>query len=117
MQDENFENYLSENISTAELKKFLNFLKSKKAGDPFLIFSVRDSEDGMVSGKASTWMQISTSRKNMLCHMLQDEDGKTELNSFDINLSGLADCLDALCGQQDQVDYKKFYDKVKLLIA
>lgn len=116
-EKENFDNYLSDNISTEELVKLLDFCKEQQPGSPFLIFSVDDSDDGMVTGKASTWMQVSTSRTDMLCCMLLDDDGKTELNRYEMNLSGLADCLDALSSQQDQVDYDEFYAKVKELIS
>lgn len=111
-----FENYLSDFISTDELSKLLSFFKKQKPGHPFLIFSVNDSGDGMVSGVASTWMQISSSREDMLCYMLQDDDGKSELETFPMSISGLADCLDALSSQQDQVDYESFYKEVKKLI-
>ena len=107
-----FENYLSDFIST----KLLSFFEKQKPGHPFLIFSVNDSGDGMVSGVASTWMQISSSREDMLCYMLQDDDGKSELEMFPMSISGLADCLNALSSQQDQVDYESFYKEVKKLI-
>lgn len=116
MSEKDFDNYLSDCISTEELKKLLNILKKKPAGEPFLIFKVNDSDDGMVSGEASTWMQVSSSKSNMFCHMLQDDDGKTELNKFDMTLSGLADCLDALDGLQDEVNYEVFYSTVKKLL-
>ena len=34
----------------------------------------------MVSGEATAWMQVSDSQDDMLCYMLQDDDGKSELN-------------------------------------
>ena len=113
MSDEdNFDNYLSDYISTSELKAFLDFVSKKPAGEPLLIFSVNDSDDEMVKGEASTWMQVSTSRSDMLCYMLKDDDGKSELNRFEMTLSGLADCLDALSSQQDEVNFDDFYASV-----
>ena len=116
IEGEVFDNYLSDCITTEEFKKLLNLLKKKLPGDPFLIFNVNDSGDGMVSGDATTWMQVSSSKSNMFCHMLQDDDGKTELKKFDMTLSGLADCLDALDGLQDEVNYEVFYLTVKKLL-
>lgn len=112
-----FDNYLSDFISTKELEKVLEYFKTLSPGDPKLIFAVSDSGDGMVTGEATAWMQISTQRENMLCYMLQDDDGKTELNRYDLTIEGVADCLDSLSSQQDQVDYEGFYKAVKELIA
>jgi len=61
-------------------------------------------------------MQISSSRTDMLCYMLQDDDGRSEINRFEMTISGLADCLDALSSQQDEVDYDGFYAEVKKLL-
>ena len=116
MAKEKFDNYLSDFISTEELKKLLSFFKKQKPGHPFLIFTVMDSGDGMVSGEASAWMQVSDSRDDMLCYMLQDDDGKSELNLYDMTISGIADCLDGLSGIQDEVEYDGFYAAVKKLI-
>lgn len=113
---EDFDNYLSDFITTAELGKLLDFFVKQKPGDPFLIFSVSDSGDGLVKGAAKTWMQVSTSRTDKLCYMLQDNDGKSELNRYDMTIGGLADCLDSLSSQQDEVDYEQFYAAVKNLI-
>lgn len=49
--------------------------------------------------------------------MLKDDDGKSELNCYEVTISGLADCLDALSSQQDEVDYDGFYETVKKLIV
>jgi hypothetical protein len=118
MSSENdFENYLSDYISTDELNTLLGIVKIKSPGDPMLIFSVKDSGDGMVTGEATSWMQVSTSRSDMICYMLEDDDGKSELNRFEMTISGLADCLDALSSQQDEVDYDGFYQAVKKLIV
>ena len=116
MSENNFENYLSDYISTDELIKLLKNIKKKTPGEPMLIFTVKDSGDGMVTGEASTWMQVSTTRSDMLCYMLKDDDGKSELNRFEMTISGLADCLDALSSLQDEVDYDGFYAAVKKLI-
>ena len=70
----------------------------------------------MVSGVASTWMQISFSREDMLCYMLQDDDGKSELETFPMSISSIVYCLNALSSQQDQVDNEGFYKEVKKLI-
>jgi len=70
----------------------------------------------MVSEVASTWMQISFSREDMLCYMLQDDDGKSELETFPMSISSIVDCLNALSSQQDQVDNEGFYKEVKKLI-
>lgn len=115
-EDNEFDNYLSDYITTDELKALLEIVKKKAPGEPLLIFSVSDSDDGMVSGEASTWLQVSTSRSDMLCYMLKDDDGKSELNRYEMTISGLADCLDALSSQQDEVDYDAFYAAVKKLI-
>ena len=48
--------------------------------------------------------------------MLQDDDGKSELNLYDMTISGIADCLDGLSGIQDEVEYDGFYTAVKKLI-
>lgn len=117
MSENEFDNYLSDYITTDELKKLLSYVKKKEPGEPMLIFSVNDSGDGMVAGKASTWMQVSTARPDMICYMLNDDDGKSELNRFEMTISGLADCLDALSSQQDEVDYDGFYGAVKKLIV
>ena len=112
-----FDNYLSDFISTSDLEKVLNYFKKLSPGDPRLVFTVNDSGDGMVSGEAKAWMQISTSRKDMLCYVLQDDDGKSELNRYELTLEGVADCLDSLSSQQDQVDFDEFYKAVKELIS
>jgi len=112
-----FDNYLSDFISTRELEKVLDYFKKLSPGDPRLVFAVSDSGDGMVSGEAKAWMQISTSRENMVCYMLQDDDGKSELNRYDLNLEGVTDCLDSLSSQQDQLDYEGFYAAVRELIV
>lgn len=116
MDHEEFDNYLSDCISTEELSKALNFLKKQTPGEPFLIFFVKDSGDGMVKGKASAWLQISTAQSDKLAVVLKDDDGKTEINRFELTLAGLADCLDALCSLQDQVDYAGFYAAAKKLL-
>ena len=53
----------------------------------------------------------------MVCYMLQDDDGKSELNRYNLTLEGVTDCLDSLSSQQDQLDYEGFYAAVKELIA
>lgn len=113
---EDFDNYLSDFISTTELSELLSFFKQQKPGNPFLIFSVSDSGDGLVKGAAKTWMQVSTSRTDKLCYMLLDDDGKSELNRYDMTIAGLADCLDSLSSQQNEVDYDQYYAAVKKLI-
>ena len=95
----------------------LSFFKTLEPGDPKLIFSVNDSDDGMVSGEAKAWIQVSRERSNMLCYVLEDDDGKSELNRYDFSLEGLADCLDSLCSLQDEVEYEEFYEAVKELVS
>ena len=116
MSENDFDNYLSDYITTEELNKLLAYVKKKEPGEPMLIFTVNDSGDGMVTGEASAWMQVSSARADMICYMLKDDDGKSELNRFEMTISGLADCLDALSSQQDEVDYDGFYRAVKKLI-
>lgn len=91
-----FNNYLSDFISTKDLEKVLEFFKKLSPGDPKLIFAVSDSGDGMITGEATAWMQISSHRENMPCYMLQDNDGKIELNKYDLTIEDVADCLDSL---------------------
>lgn len=62
-EENNFDNYLA----TDELKTLLTYVKKKEPGEPFLIFTANDSGDGMVTGEASTWMQISSARTDMIC--------------------------------------------------
>lgn len=116
MDFEEFDNYLSDCISTEELNKVLFFFKNQVPGESFLIFSVKDSGDGMVKGEATAWMQISAAQPDKLAVVLKDDDGKTEINRFSMTVSGVADCLDALCSLQDQVDYEGFYTGVKKLL-
>ena len=116
MNDSNFENYISEFISTKELKELLEHLKTLQPGDPKLIFKVNDSGDGMVTGDAETWLQVSESNNDKLCYMLKDDDGDSELNTYDMTVPGLADCLDSLSSQQEEVDYKGFYEAVHQLL-
>lgn len=116
MDFEEFDNYLSDCISTEELSEVLFFLKKQTPGEPFLNFLVKDSDDGMVKGEATAWIQISTAQTDKLAVVLKDDDGKTEINRFTMTVSGVADCLDALCSLQDQVDYEGFYTAVKKLL-
>ena len=111
-----FDNYISEFISTEELKELLENLKTLQPGDPKLIFKVNDSGDGMVTGDAETWLQVSESNHDKLCYMLKDDDGDSELNTYDMTVPGLADCLDSLSSQQEEVDYKSFYEAVHQLL-
>ena len=113
MPKEEFDNYLSEYISQRELEALLKLVKEATPGEVYFVLSVKDSGDGMVSGEAKTWMQISNSRADKLCYMLQDDDGKTELNLYDITVSGLADCLDNLSSLQDELSVDEFWDQIK----
>jgi hypothetical protein len=99
------------------MNQLLDYFEKLSPGVPQLIFSVSDSGDGLVTGKAKAWMQTSTARENMICYVLQDDDGRTELNRYDLTPQGIADCLDSLSSQQDQVDYEEFYNAIKNLIA
>ena len=58
----------------------------------------------------------SKSNNDKLCYMLRDDDGDSELNTYDMTVPGLADCLDNLSSQQEEVDYKGFYEAVHQLL-
>jgi hypothetical protein len=88
-------------------------MKSSDAGHPHLVLLVKDSGDGMVEGDGTTWIEVSRSTSDKLAHMMQDDDGKTELETFDINLEGMTDCLNALCSLQDAYDYSEFFVAAK----
>lgn len=116
MKKDTFDNYLAEYISEAQLKALLKLIMSNQQGQPFFVLDVKDSGDGMVEGEAKTWLQISNSREDKLCYMLQDDDGKTELNQYDLSISGLADCLDNISSLQDELNTDEFWDLVKTKI-
>jgi hypothetical protein len=115
-KEEKFDNYISELISTEELTELLKYIKKLEPGDPHLIFTVEDSGDGLVEGDGETWLEVSRSDSSKICYMLLDDDGKSELDVYDMTVPGLADCLYSLCGQQDEVDVEGFFKSVHELL-
>ena len=115
-KEEKFDNYISELISTEELTELLKYIKKLAPGDPHLIFTVEDSGDGLVEGDGETWLEVSRSDSSKICYMLLDDDGKSELDVYDMTVPGLADCLYSLCGQQDEVDVEGFFKSVHELL-
>ena len=115
-KEEKFDNYISELISTEELTELLKYIKKLAPGDQRLNFTVEDSGDGLVEGDGETWLEVSRSESSKICYMLSDDDGESELDVYDMTVPGLADCLDSLCGQQDEVDGEGFFKTVHELL-
>ena len=115
-KEEKFDNYISEFISTEELTELLKYIKKLAPGDQRLNFTVEDSGDGLVEDSGETWLEVSRSDSSKICYMLLDDDGKSELNVYDMTVPGLADCLYSLCGQQDEVDVEGFFKSVHELL-
>ena len=115
---EKFVNYNSEFISTEQYKKLLTYIK-KSGADSYLTFSVKDSgSDGMVEGEdAETWFEVRGDKKNQKIYfMMNDNDGESELETYDMTLSGLYDAIDAVLSLQDQVQTKEFFNSVHELL-
>ena len=115
---EKFVNYNSEFISTEQYKELLTYIK-KSGADSYLTFSVKDSgSDGMVEGEdAETWFEVRGDEKNQKIYfMMNDNDGESELESYDMTLSGLYDAIDAVLSLQDQVQTKEFFNSVHELL-
>ena len=119
-KEEKFDNYISEFISTEELTELLKYIKKLVPGDPHLEFTVEDGalmrEGDLVVGDGKTWLEVSRSETSKICYMLSDDDGESELDVYDMTVPGLADCLDSLCGQQDEVELEGFYKSVHELL-
>ena len=115
---EKFVNYNSEFISTEQYKELLTYIK-KSGADSYLTFSVKDSgSDGMVEGEdAETWFEVRGDKKNKKIYfMMNDNDGESELEIYDMTLSGLYDAIDAVLSLQDQVQTKEFFNSVHELL-
>ena len=115
---EKFVNYNSEFISTEQYKELLTYIK-KSGADSYLTFSVKDSgNDGMVEGEdAETWFEVRGDEKNQKIYfMMNDNDGESELETYDMTLSGLYDAIDAVLSLQDQVQTKEFFNSVHELL-
>jgi|TARA_B100002049_G_scaffold195489_1_gene152988 hypothetical protein len=115
---EKFVNYNSEFISTEQYKELLTYIK-KSGADSYLTFSVKDSgSDGMVEGEdAETWFEVRGDEKNQKIYfMMNDNDGESELETYDMTLSGLYDAIDAVLSLQDQVQTKEFFNSVHELL-
>ena len=115
---EKFVNYNSEFISTEQYKELLTYIK-KSGADSYLTFSVKDSgSDGMVEGEdAETWFEVRGDEKNQKIYfMMNDNDGESELETYDMTLSGLFDAIDAVLSLQDQVQTKEFFNSVHELL-
>ena len=115
---EKFVNYNSEFISTEQYKELLTYIK-KSGADSYLTFSVKDSgSDGMVEGEdAETWFEVRGDEKNQKIYfMMNDNDGESELETYDMTLSGLYDAIDAVLSLQDQVQIKEFFNSVHELL-
>ena len=48
--------------------------------------------------------------------MMNDNDGESELETYDMTLSGLYDAIDAVLSLQDQVQTKEFFNSVHELL-
>ena len=115
---EKFVNYNSEFISTEQYKELLTYIK-KSGADSYLTFSVKDSgSDGMVEGEdAEIWFEVRGDEKNQKIYfMMNDNDGESELETYDMTLSGLYDAIDAVLSLQDQVQTKEFFNSVHELL-
>ena len=115
---EKFVNYNNEFISTEQYKELLTYIK-KSGADSYLTFSVKDSgSDGMVEGEdAETWFEVRGDEKNQKIYfMMNDNDGESELETYDMTLSGLYDAIDAVLSLQDQVQTKEFFNSVHELL-
>ena len=115
---EKFVNHNSEFISTEQYKELLTYIK-KSGADSYLTFSVQDSGgDGMVEGEdAETWLEVRGDEKNQKIYfMMSDDDGESELETYDMTLSGLYDAIDAVLSLQDQVETKEFFNSVHELL-
>ena len=115
---EKFVNYNSEFISTEQYKELLTYIK-KSGADSYLTFSVKDSgSDGMVEGEdAETWFEVRGDEKDQnIYFMMSDADGESELETYDMTLSGLYDAIDAVLSLQDQVQTKEFFNSVHELL-
>ena len=115
---EKFVNYNSEFISAEQYKELLTYIK-KSGADSYLTFSVKDSgSDGMVEGEdAETWFEVRGDEKNQKIYfMMNDNDGESELETYDMTLSGLYDAIDAVLSLQDQVQTKEFFNSVHELL-
>ena len=115
---EKFVNYNSEFISTEQYKELLTYIK-KSGADSYLTFSVKDSgSDGLVAGEdAETWFEVRGDKKNQKIYfMMNDNDGESELETYDMTLSGLYDAIDAVLSLQDQVQTKEFFNSVHELL-
>ena len=115
---EKFVNYNSEFISTEQYKELLTYIK-KSGADSYLTFSVKDSgSDGMVEGEdAETWFEVRGDEPDQnIYFMMSDADGESELDTYDMTLSGLYDAIDAVLSLQDQVQTKEFFNSVHELL-
>ena len=115
---EKFVNYNSEFISTEQYKELLTYIK-KSGANSYLTLSVKDSgSDGMVEGEdAETWFEVRGDKKNQKIYfMMNDNDGESELETYDMTLSGLYDAIDAVLSLQDQVQTKEFFNSVHELL-
>ena len=115
---EKFVNYNSEFISTEQYKELLTYIK-KSGADSYLTFSVKDSgSDGMVEGEdAETWFEVRGDEKNQKIYfMMNDNDGESELETYDMTLSGLYNAIDDVLSLQDQVQTKEFFNSVHELL-
>ena len=115
---EKFVNYNSEFMSTEQYKELLTYIK-KSGADSYLTFSVKDSgSDGLVAGEdAETWFEVRGDEKNQKIYfMMNDNDGESELETYDMTLSGLYDAIDAVLSLQDQVQTKEFFNSVHELL-
>ena len=71
------------NFLKEDLQELLKLLKKHASEDNrrFLEYNVEETgEDGLVVGAATTWMQFSNEQSGKLTYMLEDDDGKFELN-------------------------------------
>jgi hypothetical protein len=102
-----------------DLQKLLELLMrhSTESNRKILEYNVEETgEDGLVAGAATTWMQFSKEQPGKLAYMLEDDDGKFELEDFELTSEGLGECLICLFNQQEEVEEETFNKAVQQLI-
>jgi hypothetical protein len=102
-----------EDSDLSPLDALLATLLSLGPGERILEMKV-DEDEGLVEGDdAYTWIQMSAEKTGRIAWCMKDDDGKFELDTYDITLEGVDSALSEHFGRQDQYSWAEYEVLIK----
>ena len=102
-----------EDSDLSPLDALLATLQSLGPGERILEMKV-DEDEGLVEGDdAYTWIQMSAEKTGRIAWCMKDDDGKFELDTYDITLEGVDSALSEHFGRQDQYSWAEYEVLIK----